>query len=111
MSIDEDLVADILHQLQNDILHFGWMVNMVKRHQPDFTEQQAIDKLLQVVVQMHADGQIVVGQSNSKDGVMVIDAWPEKGQQLLERLVETIGQYEDLARDFCFWIEDAKHHR
>ena len=112
MGVDENLVEDIEQQLQNDILHFWWMVNMVKRHQPELDDQQATAKLFDVLVQMHAADKIVVGETKkTKDGKVAIVPWPEQDQRLLERLVETIGQHKGLARDFCFWIELSKYHK
>ena len=105
MYTEQQLVAEIRDQLDDDILHFAWMVQISGIQNPDRSEKGNIRAVINFVTKLHGQGEIVVGCARDANGIVLIDPWPQMGQELRRRLVSTIEESDHKDRDFCFWIQ------
>lgn len=111
MSVDAQLVAEIKDQLNDDILHFAWMVQIARLLKPGQNETDGIGAVLDSVIELYNDGFIVVGPAREANGMVVIDAWPDTEHDLRARMEFEIAKYEGTQdQDFCFWIQLAADH-
>lgn len=108
MSPSPDLLADIESQLQDDILHFGWLCQIARDHCPSFTDSQIVDSVAAAVTHLAKERVIVVGDVAESNGIVQIQPWTSPQEKLPARLTETITGSKD--REFCFWIQLTKHY-
>jgi hypothetical protein len=109
MSVDSELLAEIKDQLQDDILNFGWLCQIVRLKNPHHTEADRIGAVVDAVIGLHQDGTIIVGRARETDGTVLIDPWPERNHELRARIESAIDNATEEERDFCFWIQLAEH--
>lgn len=106
MSVDTQLIVEIKDQLNDDILHFAWMVQIARLLKPGRNKIDCIGSVLDSVVKLYNDGFIVVGPARESNGMVVIDAWPDTKHGLRARMEFEIAKYEGTQdQDFCFWIQ------
>ena len=109
MHVDHQLAAEITDQLEDDILHFTWMVQIARLQNLERAESDNISVVLDSVTALHGQGIIVVGNARDANGMMLIDPWPETAQDLRTRMASAIEQSDGDDRDFCFWIQLVEH--
>jgi hypothetical protein len=109
VSIDQQLATEITDQLEDDILYFGWMVQIARIQNPDRAESDNIRAVIDCVTELQSQGTIVVGNVRDAGGLLLIDRWPEKGQDLQARMATAIEASAGDDRLFCFWIQLAEH--
>ena len=78
---EQQLVAEITDQLDDDILHFAWMVQISRLQNPDRPASDNIRAVIDAVAELHGQAKIVVGNAHDANGMVLIDAWTEKGQR------------------------------
>ena len=100
----EELANEFRFQLKQDILAFGWMLQVARLQHPGGVEADWVNAVFDAVVRLKAGEEIVVGTARNIDGKVQIEAWPEQGRKLRERLAQTSESSVGLDRDFCFWI-------
>ncbi|MDH3718769.1 MAG: hypothetical protein OES79_11675 [Planctomycetota bacterium] len=109
MSADQELLAEIEAQLNDDILYFAWLFQIVRLQNPGYTEAQCIESVLDAVIHLHQNEIIVVGNAREIDEMVLIQPWPELNDELRARMESAIADSNDRDRDFCFWIQLTKH--
>jgi len=109
MTIDHELVSEIATQLTDDILYFGWLLQLARIGNPARTNVQSIEAVLDAVIQLHQTQTIVIGNAHEVDGIVPIHPWPEANQDLRKRMKKSIAEADDRNRDFCFWIQLTRH--
>lgn len=109
MNIDQQLVRELESQLQDDILYFAWLQQLVGQQNPSFADAECVDAVVDLVAKLHNDGKIVVGDARETNGMVLIDAWPESNHNLRDRIKSVITESNDDVRDFCFWIQLSAH--
>lgn len=82
MSAGQELLAEIVDQLENDILHFAWLRQIVRLRAPWHTETEQIKMLVDAVTRLHHKGTIIVGAAREADGIVLVDPWPEQNHEL-----------------------------
>ncbi|MCH2125477.1 MAG: hypothetical protein MK165_11825 [Pirellulaceae bacterium] len=111
MSVDTQLVAEIKEQLNDDILSFAWMAQIARLLKPGRNKIDCIGSVLDSVVELCNDGFIVVGPTRETNGMIFIDAWPDRELGLRARLEFEIAKYGGTQdQDFCFWIQRTADH-
>jgi hypothetical protein len=100
----EELAEEIRFQLNGDILYLGWMVQIARLQNPGGVEADWVGAVYDAIVLLASGGEIVVGNARNLDGRVHIESWPEKGQELRDRLVRSTESAVGLDRDFCFWV-------
>ena len=108
MSPSRDILAEIESQLQDDILHFGWLCQVTRDLCPSFTDLEIVDSVTAAVTHLANDRVIVVGGAAESNGIVQIQPWIIPQEKLPARLTETITGSKD--REFCFWIQLTKHY-
>ena len=108
MSRSPDILAEIKSQLQDDILHFGWLCQIARDLYPSFTDSEIVGCVTAAVTHLAKDRAIVVGDATESDGVVQIQPWTIEQEKLPARLTETVTGSKD--REFCFWIQLTKHY-
>jgi hypothetical protein len=101
----KQFVREIESQLQDDILNFAWLQQLVGQQNPSFTDAECVVAVVDLVAKLHNDGKIVVGDARETNGMVLIDAWPESNHNLRDRIKSVITESNDDVRDFCFWIQ------
>ena len=109
MNFEQQLIAEIESQLEDDVLYFGWLVQIARQQNPTYTESECADVVLDSIARLHRDGTIVVGNARETDGMVLIDAWPELNHDLRDRMESVIAESKNRDRDICFWIQLTKH--
>ena len=109
MSVDHELVAEIESQLDDDILYFAWLCQIVRIQNPAYTETRCVESVLDAVMHLIQSQTIVMGDAREIDGRVRIQPWPESNQELRTRMESAIADSTDRDRDFCFWIQLTKH--
>ena len=109
MSVDQELLAEIESQLNDDILYFAWLSQIVRLQNPEYTEAQCIESVLDAVIHLHQNEIIVVGDARESDEMVRIQPWPELNHELRARMESAITDSNDRDRGFCFWIQLTKH--
>ena len=109
MNVEQQLLAEIESQLEDDILYFAWLVQIVRQQHPAYTESECTNTVVDVVARLHRDGTIVVGNAREIDGMILIDPWPESNRKLRDRMQSEIAKANIRDRDFCFWIQLTTH--
>lgn len=107
MAVDQQLVSEIKAQLEDDILHFAWILQIARTQNPDHTKSNWLNSVLDSVTALHSSGDIVVGNARTAHGMVLIEPWSEMGQDLRTRMESEIETSGD--REFCFWIQHVKH--
>ena len=107
MSPSTDILAEIESQLQDDILHFGWLCQIAKDHCPSFTDSEIVDYVSAAVTHLAKDRVIVVGDAAESNGMVLIQPWPIRPEELPARISEATSSSD---REFCFWIQLTKHY-
>lgn len=100
----EELAQEIRFQLNGDILSFGWIVQIARLQSPGGVEVDWVSAVYDAIGLLASGGEIVVGNASNLDGRVHIESWPEKGQELRDRLVRSTESAVELDRDFCFWV-------
>jgi hypothetical protein len=100
----EQLATEIRLQLTEDILYFGWIVQIARLQNPGGVEADWVSAVDDAIVLLAAGDEIVIGNAKNLDGRVQIESWPEKGQALRERLERSRESAVGLDRDFCFWV-------
>ena|GEM_PF-4462036 len=100
----EELAKEIQFQLNEDILSFGWMVQIARLQNPGGVDADWVNAVDDAIVLLAAGDEIVVGNTKILDGRVHIEPWPEKGQELRDRLARSRESAVGLDRDFCFWV-------
>lgn len=100
----EEIASEIRLQLKEDILYFGWMVQIARLQNPGGVEADWVNAVFDAIVLLAAGDEIVVGKARNVDGKVQIEAWPEQGRELRERLVQSSESSVGMDRDFCFWV-------
>ena len=109
MDIDERLIEEVQSQLEGDILHFAWLVQIVHQMNPSLSDSECTDTVVALVARLHDDATIVIGNARQIDEIVLIDAWPESKHNLRDRIKSAIVDSSDRDRDFCFWIQLTRH--
>lgn len=109
MAVDQELVHEIGKQLQDDILHFGWIRQIASLQHPDYDAAQCVESVMDAVVYLHETQVIVIGDAHESDGVVLIRPWQESGSDLRKRAQFAMSEPLARDRDFCFWIQLTKH--
>ena len=109
MDIDERLIEEVQSQLEGDILHFAWLVQIVHQKYPSLSDSECTDTVVALVARLHDDATIVIGNARQIDEIVLIDAWPESKHNLRDRIKSAIVESSDRDRDFCFWIQLTRH--
>ena len=109
MSVSPEVVAEIKSQLADDILHYGWLYQIVRAECPAQSDEQCVESVLDGIMLLHQSGLIVVGNAREVDGKVVVQPWQESNHELRVRLASTIAASAEMDRDFCFWIQLKEH--
>jgi len=109
MSTEWALVTEIEMQLDDDLLYFGWLLQIVQTQNPDSTELERIASVLDAVMYLHQRKTVVVGDAIQTAGMVCIRPWPESDERLRAKLELTINDASAGDRNFCFWIQLARH--
>lgn len=107
MAVDQQLASEIKAQLEDDILHFAWILQIARTQKPGRTKSNWLNSVLDSVTAIHSSGDIVVGNARTAHGMVLIEPWSEVGQDLRTRMESEIEASGD--REFCFWLQNAKH--
>jgi len=108
MSPTADMLAEIESQLQDDILHFGWLCQIARDHCPSVTDSEIVDCVTAAVTHLAKDRVIVVGDAVESNGIVQIQPWTIPQETLPARIAETVTGSKD--REFCFWIQLTRHY-
>src|SRR5262245_55991534 len=108
MNPSPDILAEIESQLQDDILHFGWLCQIARDHCPSFTDSEIVDCVSAAVTHLAKDRVIVVGDAAESNGIVQIQPWTIPQETLPARITEAVTGSKD--REFCFWIQLTKHY-
>ena len=103
MSALQKFEAEILSELEGDILSFGWLRQMAA---PDLKEEAVFDAAVELV----DSGTVVIGDAKSEGGIVIIEKWRETGSDMKKKMRDRVDSASDMDRDFCFWLQLAKHH-
>lgn len=103
MSALQKFEAEILSQLEGDILSFGWLRQLAA---PDLKEEAVFDAAATLV----DSGIVVIGDAKSERGMVIIEKWRETGSDMKKKMRHRVDSASDMDRDFCFWLQLAKHH-
>lgn len=109
MTVDRQLVTEILDQLEDDILNFEWLVKIAQLQNRDRSELDCVSVILDSVMVLHCNGEIIVGDAIKESDMVLIQPWPEARQELRTRILSTIQTSDRGDRPFCFWIQLTKH--
>lgn len=109
MAVDQQLVSEIKAQLEDDILHFAWILQIARTQKPGRTESNWLNSVLDSVTAIHSSGDIVVGNARTAHGMVLIEPWSEVGQDLRTRMESEIEASDGDDFEFCFWLQNAKH--
>ena len=109
MNIDAEVLTEIKVQLQDDILYFGWLCQLVRLIKPQPIDTEYVGTVVEAVIQLHQAGTIIIGNAREVDGVVLIEPWPERDKELRARVEWEIENANERDRDFCFWIQLADH--
>ena len=109
MNADSELLAEIKGPLQDDVLHFAWLCQSVRLMNPHHNDADQIVTVVDAVTRLRQDGTIIVGRAREADGTVLIDPWPDRDHELRARIESAIDNAHERDRDFCFWIQLAKH--
>lgn len=109
MNIDSELLAGIRDQLQEDILYFGWLCQIVRLANPHFSDAEKVRTVVDAVTQLCEDGTIIVGGAREADGMVLIDPWPERDSELRAKIASAIHNASERDQSFCFWIQLSEH--
>jgi hypothetical protein len=109
VTVYHQLATEIKDQLNDDILYFGWMVQIARLQNPDRTESDNVNAVLDSVSDLHREGKIVVGNAHNQNDMVLIEPWPETAQGLRTRMVSAIDTSDVDDRAFCFWIQLTEH--
>ena len=102
------MLAEIESQLQDDILHFGWLCQIAKDHCPSFTDSEIVDCVSDAVTHLAKDRVIVIGDAAERNGIVQIQPWTTPAETLSARIAEAVTG--STHREFCFWIQLTKHY-
>jgi len=102
---EQRLIDEIIDQLDDDIHHFAWMVQISRLQNPDRSDSDNIRAVIDSVMELHSQAKIVVGNARDANGIVLIDPWPEIGQELRLRIASALAESDGKERDFCFWIQ------
>jgi hypothetical protein len=103
MSASQKLEAEILNQLEGDILSFGWLRQLAANNLNE-------DAVFDAAVALVDSGLVVVGDARSDQGVVIVGKWNEIGRDLKDKMRRRVSSAPESDRDFCFWLQLAKHH-
>ena len=109
MDINQQLIDEVQLQLEDDILHLAWLVQLVHQMNPSLSDLECVDTVVDLVARLHGDATIVIGNARQFNEIVLIDAWPESEHNLRDRIKSAIDESSDRDRDFCFWIQLSKH--
>ncbi|PZD73357.1 hypothetical protein C1752_02255 [Acaryochloris thomasi RCC1774] len=111
MNIDQQLIDEIKSQMEDDILYFGWMVQIARLQNPARIESDSINAVIEAVVKLHSDGTIVVGKTYESNGMVLIDAWSVANKDLRTQIESEVASHDSSGdQSFCFWIQLAEHY-
>ncbi|MEZ6093257.1 MAG: hypothetical protein R3C03_03320 [Pirellulaceae bacterium] len=111
MDFDVQLENEVRSQLNDDILSFGWMCQIARLQNPLLSEQDSTDAVIDCLMGLHKDGLLVIGTAFQKNGMVLIDAWMQAGEELRKRMTSEIAKHIDSTdRDFCFWAQLSDDH-
>lgn len=79
MSALEKFEAEVLSQLEGDLLSFGWLRQLTT---PRLTEDAVFD----AVVTLVDSGLVVVGEAKSERGMVIVERWRETGGDLKNKM-------------------------
>ena len=103
MSALQNFKAEVLSQLEGDILSFGWLRQLAA---PDLKEEAVFDAAVTLV----DSGLVVIGDAKAERGMVIIEKWRETGSDMKNKMRHRVDSASDMDRDFCFWLQLAKHH-
>ena len=110
MTINEQLIAEIISQLEDDILSYGWMIQIAQQQKPERSEAECTNAVLDSVIKLHNDAAIVVGNAHQSDGMVLINPWSEQNDELRTRMASEILKYnESDDQAYCFWVQLSVH--
>lgn len=103
------LLQCLSRQVQDDILHYAWLVQIARLQNPDGSETDWDNAVPDSVTDLHHNGTIVVGNARDADRMVLIDPWQETEEDLRSRMASAIEETDADHRDFCFWIQLTEH--
>ena len=109
MPFDHQLATEIKRQLDDDILNFAWVVQIARLQDPERTEPDCVNVVLESVTELHRNGEIVVGSARNENDMVLIEPWSETGQDLRIRMMCAIEKSNVADRASCFWIQLTEH--
>jgi hypothetical protein len=107
--IERELSIAIMDQLKDDILDFGWLVQLARLQNPDRANSDHIRMVINCVACLHNEGKMVVGSAHINNGLVLIDPWPETSENLQRRMKRAIRDSVGDDRNYCFWIQRSDH--
>ena len=102
----DKLVAEITSQLEDDILSYGWMLQIAQLQNPESDDREFATAVVDSVIKLHNDGLIVVGETQLSNEMVLINPWQEENNALRARMISEITKYNgSVDQTFCFWIQ------
>lgn len=81
---------------------------MAQDHFPGMSSTEAGSCLLDSVAHMVRGERIVVGDTRSQDGMVIVEPWDLPAGEIRDSLESAIQNTSD--PEFCFWIQLTKHY-
>ncbi len=108
MSCPLDVLEAILSDIADDILHFGWLRQIVRDAYPRLKVADVSDIVVAAVKELERCHVIVVGDAREIDGKVQILTWNVSGDELEKRMRFVIDKAENaVGSSFCFWIQSS----
>jgi hypothetical protein len=105
--LDRKLTAEIAHQLQSDILSYGWLLKISQEQMQGCTFEERTNAIVESLEALICEMQIVVGPASLKEGKVHIQNWGDTIDDTIREVRNFIDKHgfsaSSVEADFGFW--------
>lgn len=110
MTIEDEIVRQVLKLGLDDWIDLGWVEKIVKEHRPGLDSEQTLKSCLEIVKTMLSNGLVEVGDLTGEGGRF--RRWEIDDQAALNEIERRWRQYggvvSDAGGDFVCWLSNTE---
>ena len=111
MNSSDDFRAEVIRQLEGDILSFGWLRQMAEMefgHSVGGASRKVVFDLACALVDL---GVAVVGDAKNDGKMVLVYPWRERGEALKERMSRKVDSVSPQDQNCAFWLQLLAHQK
>src|SRR5450432_3247724 len=102
---------EVIRQLEDDILSFGWLRQMAELDFGHPAGANSREAVFDLVCSLVDSGLAVVGDAKNEGKKILIYPWCERGEALKEKMARELDEASSKDQNWVFWLQLSAHQK